>query len=55
MMKSHSSNWDMAIDIYMFHLNMTREEACEALGIRTKNTEVERLKKNKKKESNFRR
>lgn len=26
--------WEMAIEIYMFHLNMTREEACVALGIK---------------------
>lgn len=28
------SDWEMAIDVYMFHLNMTREEACYALGIK---------------------
>lgn len=34
MEKEELSKWAMAIEIYMFHLNMTREEACDALGIK---------------------
>ncbi|MCL9782462.1 hypothetical protein M9194_13590 [Vibrio sp. S4M6] len=29
----NDSNWEVAIVMYMLHLNMTRKEACDALGI----------------------
>ncbi len=27
------NNWEVAIVMYMLHLNMSREQACKALGI----------------------
>ncbi|ABU70599.1 hypothetical protein [Vibrio campbellii] len=48
MEKQDVSRWEMAIGIYMFHLNMTRDEACYALGIKGKN-EINKPDTNKEK------
>jgi len=29
----NETHWEVAIVMYMLHLNMSREQACEALGI----------------------
>lgn len=50
MIKSYSLNWEMAIEIYMFHLNMSRAQACSALGINYREKSNDLGKKNMKKQ-----